>query len=207
MGTEAYKTGVLTDGYVAQRPEFVLSPGWEMKPITVDRGTARYSASMTGPFLAGRQIAGVGKYAPFFVTALLASQAAAAQKNIVLATTGVDGIANYKSGDVIIIMDDNHYEERTIDTVTAGTNTIAVTVNLTYTYETADNAKVYLKDGTEDSENVVIIPDSIDFSLTDDIIVSAYTKGSFDKPKVNRNTNFVADECQRIFLDNPQSGS
>ena len=197
---KAYEVNVVTGGYTGALKEFLLSRDFLRIPITIDRSGQRKTSTVKGPCLYGRLTASPGEYAPFFVTALLASQAAAGQKNIVLATTGDDTIANFKAGDTIMIMDDNAYEAHTIDTATVSTNTIAVTVNLTNTYTTAANAKVYLTNGTELSADAVIVDEDIDFSETSDVIVSGYQKGTFDETKIYRKTNFVKADCSRLDL-------
>ena len=187
------ETAIVPNGYTGALSEFLLSRDFLRIPATIDRASARFSAIIKGPCIYGRQTASPGKYAPFFVTSLLTSNAAAGQKDVIVAD-----VSNYKAGDVVIIMDDNAYESNTIASITVATKTLVMTTNLANTYTTAANAKVYLTDGTEKSVDVVIIEESVDFSKTSDVIVSAYQKGSFEETKIYRMTNLTKSECSRL---------
>jgi hypothetical protein len=169
----------------------LLSERLEGIPITIDRTSARFSSTIKGACLYGKQSSG-GKYAPFFVTAVVYSQAAASQKDIIC--TGLD--LHFLEGDSIIIMDDNAVNTKVIDTggVVEGVanTTITVTVNLSATFETAANAKVYLVDGTEDSANAVVVLESVDFSISStDWITVGYNFGEFNSLDIGRVTNFT----------------
>ncbi len=200
MADKAIETSIVSGGYTGALKEFLLSRDFVRIPITIAKSDSRFSSSVSGPCLYGRQTASPGEYAPFYVTALLGSNAASGQADIILATTGEDDINQFLAGDVIYLSDDNAYESLTIDSVDVDTNTITCTGDLVNSYTTAANAKVYLYDGTEDSANVVVVEESIDFSETDDVRVSAYLKGSFDETKLERATNFVKADCQRLDI-------
>jgi len=179
---------VMTNGYTGALRTALLSRRLEGFPITVARRAKRFSSVVKGACLYGK-ITSNGEYAPFYVTAPLYSQAAASQKNIILTGLGL----HLKAGDSIIIVDDNGTEVKTIDTVTEGVanTTVVVTVNLTNTYEVANNAKVYLNDGTADSAEAVVVVEDIDFSVTSSNYgTCGYNFGEFNSLEVARVANF-----------------
>lgn len=182
-------------------------------PIVVDIESGRFSSQViAGACLYGQQSAYPNKYAPFYVSALIASATTASgQKDIVLAASGTAGntetIANFIAGDTILITDNNGFETRVIDHVTAATNTISVTVNLTNAYTSATGAKVVLSDGTEDSAKAVLVLDNIDFTTSSwgtgvlkNGVTSGFITAAAHKCRVHRTANFVDADCARLIL-------
>jgi hypothetical protein len=92
----------------------------------------------------------------------LASNAASGQ-NIVIATKGF----MFWPGKVIVMKDDNNYEEATILNVIG--NTLTLTQNLTNTYTTAANGIISYLNDTERQQwaaNALINPDAYTLSMT-----------------------------------------
>jgi len=132
-----------------------------------------------------------GMYVKFMEQSNLASNASSGQKDIV-----VEDASKFKAGDTIQVEDDSSDEEATIDTISD--NTITVTVNLSNSYTVAANARVYLKDGAEKSENVVIVLDDTKVNgdqevavVVTGVVLESYVTGNLsdlDKQKVQRIT-------------------
>lgn len=189
---------IVTNGYTGALRTCLLSRDFRGFPITIDRASARFSSNVKGPCLYGKQTTG-GLYAPLYVTGTVYSTAAASQKTIVLTGTGL----HLKVGDTITISDDDHTEDRIIDTggvvEGASNTTVTVTVNLTNEYTTARSAFVFLKDGTELSADAVIVLEDIDFSVSSsNVVTTGLSYGEFNALNVERYSGFVAGDCARL---------
>ena len=179
-------TGAMKTCFLSRRNEGI--------PITIARAAGRFSTTVKGPCLYG-YITASKKYAPFYVTALLYSQAAASQKTIVLTGIGL----HLKAADTITLTSIAGSDTRLIDTggVVEGVanTTVTVTVNLSFTHEAAATAFAFLADGTELSASAVVVLDDVDFSVTgSDFNTVGYNFGEFNSLDIVRTTNFVQSD-------------
>lgn len=135
-----------------------------------------------------------GLYVIFMEQSLHASNTSSGQKDIEV----VDS-SKFRAGDVITIVDDAPgTEDKTIDTIDSTTNTITVTVNLTNSYTTANNARVYLKDGSEISANVVILKETVQ-NISSDIETGVIVNGVVNENQVQGNiSDLTKADVQRL---------
>ncbi len=165
---------------------FLSSPDLtERFSVTIDRAAGRTGlGKVPRGALYGRQTAAPGKYAPFFINGTISSPT-----NTTNATVTVPDATLFKVGDVCTYWDESadalHTESKTITAVDL--NTKVITFSGTWTTPPVAGDLLVLKDGTEQSEDVVVALEDVDFTDTSPLVLTVGFRGTADATKISRN--------------------
>jgi hypothetical protein len=187
--------------------DFILSPYSHnfFLGVTLDKAAGRTGIGRVPPgTLLSRQTAAPGRYSVFCLSGVISNPT-----NTTNATVDITNAASFfKVGDVCTFWrsatDVFSSETKTISSISGNT----ITFSGVWTTAPVAGDLLVLKDGTERSEEVVVVTDYVDFTDTGTQVVQVLYRGVVRADLINRFTLFGetlidTSRCQRISFNQP----